>query len=129
VERAAVVDWLNAYVHAWETYSPEAIGALFSEDATYSYHPYDEPVRGRVAIVASWLKDPAPPGTYEGSYEPIAVDGDVAVVQGRSRYFKDSARTELIKEWDNIFVIHFDEAGLCSSFSEWYVARRGQTED
>jgi hypothetical protein len=124
-----VVDWLDAYVKAWESYSPAAIGALFTDDATYSYHPFDKPVRGREAIVASWLKDPDPPGTYEGSYEPIAVDGDVAVVQGRSRYFRDSARTEPTKEWDNIFVIRFDEDGLCRSFSEWYVARRGQTED
>lgn len=124
-----MVGWLDAYVQAWETYSPEAIGALFGEDATNSYHPYDEPVRGREAIVASWLKDPDPPGTYEGSYEPIAVEGNVAVVQGRNRYFQDSARPEPTKEWDNIFVIRFDEAGLCRSFSEWYVARRGQTED
>ena len=122
-----MVGWLDAYVRAWETYSPDAIGALFSEDASYSYHPYDEPVRGREAIVASWLKDPDPPGTYEGSYEPIAVDGDVAVVQGRSRYFKDSARIELTKEWDNIFVIEFDDAGRCRSFGEWFVAPRGQT--
>jgi SnoaL-like domain len=128
VDRAAVVDWLKAYVRAWETYSPEAIGDLFSEHATYSYHPYDETVVGRQAIVASWLKDPDPPGTYEASYAPIAIDGDVAVVNGRSRYFNDSTRSEQTKEWDNLFVIVFDEDGRCRSFREWYVARRGQTD-
>ena len=122
-----MVDWLDAYLQAWETYSPEAIGALFSEDATYSYHPYDEPVRGRENIVESWLNDQDPPGTYEGQYAPIAIDGNIAVVHGRSHYFKDSARTELTKEWDNIFVIEFDDAGRCRSFGEWYVAPRGQT--
>jgi hypothetical protein len=128
VEESLVVDWLKAYVRAWETYSPDAIGDLFTDGATYSYHPYDEPLVGRQAIVESWLKDQDAPGTYEADYRPMAMDGDVAVVNGRSRYFKDSSRSELTKEWDNIFVIRFDKDGRCSSFREWYVARRGQAE-
>ena len=128
MERSAVVDWLSAYVKAWESYEPDAIGELFCEDATYSYHPYDEPVVGRQAIVASWLKDPDAPGTFEANYEPIAIDGDVAVVNGRSRYFKDSSRSEPTKQWDNIFVIRFDKDGRCRSFREWCVARRGQAD-
>jgi ketosteroid isomerase-like protein len=128
MDRARVADWLAAYMHAWETYSPDAIGDLFTEDATYSFHPYDEPVAGRGAIVESWLKDPDAPGTFEATYRPIAVDGDVAVVNGRSRYFSDSSRTQLTKEWDNLFVIEFDNDGRCRSFLEWYVAPRGQTD-
>lgn len=128
MERAVVADWLSAYVQAWETGSPEAIGDLFTDDATYSFHPYDEPVVGRQAIVDSWLKDPDEPGTFEAAYQPIAIDGDVAVVNGRSRYFKDSSRRELTKEWDNIFVIEFDKERKCSSFREWYVPRRGQAD-
>jgi hypothetical protein len=128
VEESLVIDWLKAYVRAWETYSPDAIGDLFTDGATYSYHPYDEPLVGRQAIVESWLKDQDAPGTYEADYRPMAIDGDVAVVNGRSRYFKDSSRSELTKEWDNIFVIRFDKDGRCSSFREWYVARRGQAE-
>ena len=128
MDRAAVAQWLKAYMHAWETYAPEAIGDLFTEDATYSFHPYDEPVVGRQAIVESWLKDPDTPGTFEATYRPIAVDGDVAVVNGRSRYFSDASRRELTKEWDNLFVIEFDKDGRCRSFREWYVAPRGQAD-
>ena len=128
MERAAVVDWLKAYMHAWETYSPEAIGDLFTENATYSFHPYDTPVTGRQAIVDAWLKDPDAPGTFSANYAPVAVDGDVAVVNGRSRYFTDSSRSEPAREWDNIFVIDFEQDGRCRSFREWWVAPRGQTE-
>jgi hypothetical protein len=128
MERAAVIDWLNAYMHAWETYSPDAIGDLFAEDASYSFHPYDAPVIGRQAIIDAWLKDPDAPGTFEANYKPIAIDGDMAVVNGRSRYFKDSSRTEPTNEWDNLFVIEFDQAGRCRSFREWWVAPRGQTD-
>jgi hypothetical protein len=128
MDKAVVDHWLKAYMKAWETYSPAAIGELFTDDATYSYHPYDEPVVGRQAIVDSWLKDQDAPGTFTANYEPIAIDGDVAVVNGRSTYFKDSSRRELTKEWDNLFVIQFDKDGRCRSFREWYVSRRGQSD-
>jgi ketosteroid isomerase-like protein len=128
VDKTVVADWLKAYVQAWESGSPQAIGDLFTDDVTYSFHPYDEPVVGRQAVVESWLKDPDAPGTFEATYQPIAIDGDTAVVNGRSRYFKDSSRQELTKEWDNLFVIEFDKDGRCRSFREWYVAPRGQTD-
>ncbi|TMC44017.1 MAG: nuclear transport factor 2 family protein [Chloroflexi bacterium] len=123
-----VAAWLRSYVQAWLTYDPDAIGALFADDASYTYHPFDEPVRGRVAIVASWLEGKDAPGTYEGSYEPVAIDSDLAVVNGRSRYFKDASKSELDLEYDNIFLIQFDDRGRCRSFREWYMPRRGQTE-
>jgi uncharacterized protein (TIGR02246 family) len=126
--RDAVAAWLRAYVQAWETYDPDAIGALFTEDATYAYHPFEAPVRGRLAIVASWLEAKDTPGTYEGSYEPVAIDGDLAVVNGRSRYFKDASKSELVREYDNLFVISFDDHGRCRTIREWFMIRRGQTE-
>lgn len=128
VNNAAVTRWLQAYSRAWETYDPAAIADLFSEDATYSYGPFHEPVRGRDAIVASWLEDRDPAGTYEGSYRTIAVDGHLAVANGRSRYYKDGSRAELVREYDNVFVMRFDDAGRCTSFSEWYIGRPNQTE-
>jgi len=121
-----VAAWLAAYLRAWETYDPDAIGDLFAEDATYEYHPFDEPMRGRLAIVASWLEPKDKPGTYEGHYEPIAIDGDLAVAHGRTRYFKDASKAELDLEFDSIFLIRFDDRVRCRSISEWLVAPRGQ---
>ncbi|MDQ6714221.1 MAG: nuclear transport factor 2 family protein [Candidatus Dormibacteraeota bacterium] len=121
-----VAAWLADYVRAWDTYDSETIGSLFTEDATYAYHPFEEPVRGRLAIVASWLENKDAPGTYDGHYDPIAIDGDLAVAHGRSRYFKDASRTELDREYDNLFLIRFDDEGRCQSIREWYMAPRGQ---
>ncbi len=121
-----VAGWLAAYLRAWETYDPDAIGDLFVEDATYEYHPYEEPVRGRLAIVASWLEPKDAPGTYAGHYEPIAIDGDLAEAHGRTRYFKDASRAELDREFDNIFVIRFDDQGRCRSIREWWMSPHGQ---
>lgn len=128
MDRNGAQDWLDRYVAAWESYDPEAIGALFSDDITYRYHPYDEPVVGRAAVVASWLGDDAAagastrdaPGTYDASYSPVAVDGDVVVATGTSRY-RNRAGGRVTKTYANCFVMRFDEQGRCRELTEYYV--------
>ena len=126
----AVTAWLDAYLAAWKSYDREQIGALFSDDVKYRFHPYDEPVEGREAVVESWLgegeHEGAPgrdeDGTYDASYRPIAVEGDVAVAIGSSSYTRgpDGPIDEI---YDNCFVMRFDDAGRCREFTEWYVKR------
>lgn len=123
LERATVQRWLDAYVSAWKSYDPQAIGDLFSENATYAYNPFSEPVQGRAAIVASWLEEPEAAGTYDGHYEPIMIEGDRAVTNGRSLYFEPDGTT-LKAEWNNIFVLRFDADGRCAEFREWYMQRK-----
>ncbi len=112
--------WIDAYVDAWRTYDPAAIGALFSEDATYAYRPYDEHeevVRGREAIVASWLEEQAEePGTWEASYRPVVVEGQRAVAQGTTSY----SNGEFF--W-NLWTLRFDEENRCAEFVEWFMVR------
>jgi hypothetical protein len=121
MDEQAVAAWLDGYSRAWETNDPAEIGALFSEDAVYHYDPFDEPVRGREAIVASWLEDPDPPGTYQSRYRPLLVAGDRAVANGVSRYLH--ADGSLDKEYDNLFLLRFDAAGRCAEYREWYMRR------
>ncbi len=116
VDKKSVATWLQAYVQAWKSYDEKAIGELFSENAIYSYHPYREPIHGRDAIVDLWIKDPDPKGTYDGSYEPIMIEGDRAVAHGRSLYFEEDRKT-LKTEFDNIFVLQFDEQDIVLSIA------------
>lgn len=115
--------WLDRYIEAWRTYDADKIGDLFSKDALYLYSPADEdnPVRGRMAIVASWLEQPDNPNSWHAHHAPIAVDGSIAVAQGRTRYMHEDG--SLKREFDNIFVIHFDEEGRCNRFMELYMKR------
>jgi len=121
LDNATVSAWLDTYVHAWKTYDPQAIGALFSEQATYAYDPFNKPVRGRAAIVAFWLEDRDDPGTYDGHYEPIMIEGNRAVTNGRSLYYKQDG--SISAEWDNIFVLRFDDESRCVEYREWYMKR------
>jgi ketosteroid isomerase-like protein len=128
VDDAAVTRWLTAYVDAWRSYDPGAIGDLFSADAVYRYHPWDEPtpshVRGRDAIVASWLGDRDAPGSWTAEYRPWLVNGDRAVAVGVSRYLAPDGST-VEREYHNVFLLDFDREGRCREFEELYMKRPG----
>jgi SnoaL-like protein len=118
--------WLDAYVGAWESYDHDQITALFAADAEYRWHPWDEGddvARGPEQIAAAWVEPQAldEAGTFDGRYEPVAIEGDVVVARGTSRYYTDVSRATLDKEYHNVFVIRFDEDGKCRSFTEWYM--------
>jgi len=121
--------WLERYVAAWESYDPAAIGDLFAAAAEYRYHPADEPIVGREAIVASWVTPGGAasgrdePGTYAARYEPYAVEGARAVALGWSRYWIDATRTTEQATFDNCFLLEFDDDGRCWSFTEFYRER------
>jgi hypothetical protein len=123
MEEKRVSEWLSAYQDAWQSYDPSTIGSLFSENVSYRYHPYDEPVRGRAAVVASWLEDRDAEGTYEGAYTPLVVTGDKAIATGTSTY-RDGDETRI---YDNCFILRFDDDGHCSEFTEWYMRRPDPT--
>ena len=122
MDRTAFQQWLDGYVEAWQSYDPDAVGALFSERAEYRYHPWDEPVRGRAAIVQSWLEEPDEPGSWDAHYEPWALDGDRGVAVGVSRYLASDGRT-VDREYHNVFLCRFDEDGRCCEFTELFLRR------
>jgi ketosteroid isomerase-like protein len=130
VQKADVDRWLRAYVDAWRIYDRHQIAALFTEDVCYRYHPYDEPLRGRDAVVASWLGEGGQagvstrdePGTYDATHRAVAIDGEVAVATGTTSY-RPEPGAAVAKVFDNCFVMRFDSAGRCREFTEWYVER------
>ena len=122
MQRGDVDRWLADYVEAWRTSVRERIAALFSADAEYRYHPYDEPLRGRDAIVRSWLCEGDQPGAWEAEYRAVAVDGDVAVAVGPTTYALEPGGP-VDRVYDNCFVLRFDADGRCREFTEWYVKR------
>jgi ketosteroid isomerase-like protein len=123
MDRASFQRWLDRYVEAWRTGDPGQIGDLFSEDATYQWNPWDEPLRGRQGIVRAWTENPDPAGSWEARYEVLAVDGDAGVAQGRTRYL-ESHDGMAGKSYDNIFLCRFDAQGRCREFTEWYMEPR-----
>jgi hypothetical protein len=122
MDRATFERWLERYVEAWKTYDEDAIGDLFSESATYRYHPWDDPVAGRAAIIADWLENREDPDSWAAEYHPWAIDGDRAVAVGVSRYLGEG-RPTVEREYHNVFLCRFDEDGRCLEFTEVFLKR------
>ena len=120
--KTEVQSWLDRYILAWQANTTTAIEELFTEDATYRFHPYDEGdeiVVGRDRIVAAWLEKPDDPGAWEAVYEAWAVDGDRGVGVGTSRYLATADKPE--RMYSNCFLMKFADDGRCSEFTEYYV--------
>ena len=99
------------------------IADLWTEEALWIY-PFGVRARGRVAITAEWLGEKRlnTPGGYDAQYEPIAIDGDLVVAHGRTRFF-DPLTGATQAEYDNIWVLRFGPDGRCAEFHEWYARR------
>jgi SnoaL-like domain len=117
--RDDVQRWLDDYIAAWLSYDAVDIGELFSEEAEYRYHPWDDPLVGRDAIVSDWLGDRDVEGTYSAHYTPFAVEGDRAVAVGESRYTNPDGSHRTL--YHNVYLLHFDADGRCSSFTELFM--------
>jgi hypothetical protein len=110
-----VTDWMDRYRKAWTSNAPDDIRALFTEDAEYLYHPWDEPTVGADAIVESWLDGRDEPGDWEFEWHPVAREGGTAVVEGRTVYHSE-------RTYRNLWVIELGDDGRASRFTEWFMA-------
>jgi hypothetical protein len=106
--------WVDAYVAAWHTYERAAIVALFTDDVSYRYLPFDEPLRGADAVADSWLADRDEPGSWEAEYAPALISGREAIVTGETRYTDGEV-------FSNLWQLEFASDGRCARFVEWYL--------
>jgi hypothetical protein len=121
LDREHVQDWLDRYVAAWRANEPDPIRALFTDDVRYHYQPYgdDSLVEGLDALVRNWLENPDPPDSWEAKYEVYAVDNDVAVAIGWSRYLATESAPE--RTYRNVFLMRFAPDGRCAEFTDVYM--------
>ena len=111
--------WLDRYIAAWRSGDANDIGDLFSEDVTYSQNGGQTSISGREAVVRDWLEAAyEPDAEWEASYEPLAIEDQVHVAVGSTRYLRDHGVHE---DFSNIFVCRFDEDGRCHELREWWM--------
>jgi hypothetical protein len=114
--------WLDGYISAWSSYQPDEIAALFTEDVRYEPEPY-QTLTGRDAVVQDWLRDQDPLRSWDAFYEPIAIDGWLAVATGVSRYYGADGEPDAV--FHNVFLLEFDPDGRCRHYREWYMREPG----
>jgi SnoaL-like domain len=117
---AHVVEWLAEYERTWRTPGTGGLGRLFSVDASYQLDPYESPIEGLEEIASMWDREREGPDeqfTMDGTI--VAVDGDTAVVRLEVHYDGPAPN-----EYRDLWILEFDQAGLCRSFEEWPFWRR-----
>ena len=70
----------------------------------------------------AWL-DEDERGSWEASYEPLAIEDEVHVAIGSTHYFDADGMP--LDEYSNIFVCRFDDDGQCTEFHEWWMRAPG----
>lgn len=109
--RAEVRRWVAEYERAWRADDAAAVTRLFTADATYLRSPYAAPVVGHGAIQGMWLEDQGREFTLDA--EPVAVDGDVAVVRLEVHYGDPE------QEYRDLWVLRFADDGRVAHYEEW----------
>src|SRR5688500_12900051 len=122
MDRQAFQGWLDRYVEAWKTYDEAKIRDLCSDNVEYRYHPQDEALHGREEVVKSWLDEKDEPGTYDARYDATAIDGDMHVATGWSRYLNPDGTMR--DEYCNVYLCKFDADGRCTEFTEYWIQNR-----
>lgn len=116
----ALNTWLDAYAKAWENQDPDAAAALFTEDGTYAWGPFTEPIKGKQAIRRAWQT--ATQGNQTGirfGYEPLAVTADGRHIARWWASMKSVPASRSVR-MEGIFLITLTESGRCSVFREWW---------
>ncbi|MGH2488628.1 MAG: nuclear transport factor 2 family protein [Candidatus Limnocylindria bacterium] len=119
---AALADWLDRYEQAWRNNDAAQIADLFTEDAVYRWHPWEEPsdgADGRDEIVQAWLDQPDDPDDWTLGCEPLAVNGELGVARCVTRY-RATARGPA-RVYHNIWLVSLTDDGRCSEFTEYYM--------
>ena len=107
--------WVAAYVEAWRAPGTDALTDLFTPNATYSRHPYEDPTpTGIEAIEKLWDDERNAGEEFDISHEIVAVEGDTAVVRVHVQYRKPREQ-----EYRDLWMIRLDADGLCTHFEEW----------
>jgi ketosteroid isomerase-like protein len=116
--REHFTSWMTAYGRASAENDPQASANLFAPNARYYENPFDEPITGKPAIFAYWNKGAQSLKDKESSFEILSAQGDRGIARWQSKFtvIESGKRFEL----DCLFVVEFDDEGLCRTFREWW---------
>lgn len=112
--------WMESYGKASEENDPRASANLFSQNARYYENPFDDPIKGREAIYEYWLRGAQTLKEKETAFEILAVKNRLGIAHWKAAFIvTESGKRKLL---DCLFVVTFDDNGLCETFREWWHA-------
>ena len=113
--------WLTLYSKASKENDPQASADLFALDAQYYESPFDEPMIGREAIFDYWNNGAQNLQDKESTFEILSVQNNRGIAHWGSKFTAIESGKRLVL--DCLFVVEFDDEGLCQIFREWWHIR------
>lgn len=117
----ALERWLAAYGEAWEKRDAEGVCRLFTGDALYYETPYSDPFRGHDGIGQYWSRVTADQRDIAFSHETVGVADGTGVAKWSAKFRLESTGGSV--ELNGVFLLEFDDGGLCTTLREWWHAR------
>jgi hypothetical protein len=122
-----VQEWIGRLEERWRDRDPEAIAALFSEEAAYHQGPFGAVAIGREAIAEHWGK------TLSRQKDPVIWFGTPIVSGGRASVewwcILHDPVTGVPRNSAGSLALRFAADGLCTHFHEyWHAAQDSALE-
>jgi hypothetical protein len=106
------------YGEAWESRDSGQFCALFSGDAPYHWTPIDPPLRGHGDIGAAFTDAVSEQDDIRFSHQVLAVVGMTGICRWQCSFDRTGSGRRV--HLDGVFVVSFDDTGLCREFREWW---------
>lgn len=113
--------WVETYGRASAENDPRSSANLFAENAAYYETPFAEPMVGREVIYEYWNKGAQTLKDKKSTFEILSVKDHLGVARWQSQFTVIESGKRLAL--DCLFVVEFNEEGLCQTFREWWHIR------
>jgi ketosteroid isomerase-like protein len=109
-------EWIEAYSRAWVDADSDAAAALFTEHASYRWHPLQEPEVGRDGIRKYWQTVTATQSEVEVRFgDPVESGRRVAV-----EFWTIMRNDGEIVTLSGLMLLRFDSDGRCEELREYW---------
>jgi nuclear transport factor 2 (NTF2) superfamily protein len=116
-----VQTWINVLEAGWRARDPDAIAALFTEDAVYRQGPFGTAHQGRAAIRTHWTTTLSNQRDPQIWFAPPIVHGHDAALEWWCILHDPTDATP--RTAAGCVTLRFDDQGLCTRFHEyWHTA-------
>ena len=118
MDRTSLEAWLRAYGRAWENRDAGAFAALFAPDARYYWTPFEEPKLGQAGVAQAFENAVARQTDIRFEATVLKVEGAQGIAHWKCTFQR--LGNDSTVRLDGVFVMQFDEHGLCTIFREWW---------
>ncbi|MCK6578268.1 MAG: nuclear transport factor 2 family protein [Anaerolineae bacterium] len=110
--------WMESYGRASVENDAWASANLFTQDAVYYENPFAEPLIGRDDLYNYWLQGAQTLKDKEASFQVLSVKDNLGIARWNANFSVAASGKRFAL--DCLFIVEFDENGLCRTFREWW---------